>query len=177
VSSVGQGVDPAWLGREIVSSGMAGGAYSECVVVAVDDLIPVPEGPALTDAAALLRDGRTAVSLIEQADFRADEWVLVLVAGGGLGSLLVQLAHNAGTHVIGGADGRRKRELARELGADVVVDYAPPEWARPGLAAANGAGAALLVGRCKVLHHILPSSILIAWLTTGTSTAGQVSSS
>ena len=50
VSSVVEGVDPTWVGREIVASGMSGGAYSECVVVAVDDLIVVPEGLTLTDA-------------------------------------------------------------------------------------------------------------------------------
>jgi NADPH2:quinone reductase len=63
------------------------------------------------------------VSLIDQARLRAAEWVLVLGAGGRLGSLLVQLAHGAGARVIGAARGKQKLNLAEELGADAVVDY------------------------------------------------------
>ncbi len=53
----------------------------------------MPGGLGIAEAAALLHDGRTAVSLIDQARLRAGDQVLVVGAGGGLGSLLVQLAH------------------------------------------------------------------------------------
>lgn len=139
--SVGEGVDADWVGRRVVGSAVQGGGYSERVVVEVGDLIAVPEGLGIAEAAALLHDGRTAVSLIDQADLRAQEWVLVLGAGGGLGSLLVQLAHGAGARVIGVARGKQKLDLAQDLGADVVLDYSQSGWPERALAVTTEAGA------------------------------------
>ncbi|HEX2745122.1 MAG TPA: zinc-binding dehydrogenase [Streptosporangiaceae bacterium] len=140
VASVGEGVDPDWVGRRVVASTAERGGYLERAVVAVDDLIAVPVGLGIAEAAALLHDGRTAVSLIDQADLRAEEWVLILGAGGGLGSLLIQLAHNAGARVIGAARGKEKLNLAQELGADAVVDYSESGWPEQILAVTGGAG-------------------------------------
>jgi NADPH2:quinone reductase len=95
----------------------------------------------MAEAAALLHDGRTAVSLIDQAHLRAGERVLVLGAGGGLGSLLVQLAHGAGARVIAAARGKRKLDLAEQLGANAVVDYSQSGWPEQVLADTGGAGA------------------------------------
>jgi NADPH:quinone reductase len=67
--------------------------------------------------------------------------VLVLGAGGGLRSLLVQLAHRAGARVIGAARGRQKLDLAEQLGADAVVDYSQSGWLEQVLAHTGGAGA------------------------------------
>jgi NADPH2:quinone reductase len=74
------------------------------------------------------------------ADLRAEEWVLALGAGGGLGSLLIQLAHNAGARVIGAARGKEKLNLAQESGADAVVDYSESGWPEQILAVTGGAG-------------------------------------
>jgi NADPH:quinone reductase-like Zn-dependent oxidoreductase len=67
--------------------------------------------------AAAQHDGRTALGLIESIGPRAVEWVLVLGAAGGLGSLLVQLAHRVGARVIAAAPGESKLGLARNPGA------------------------------------------------------------
>jgi NADPH2:quinone reductase len=50
------------------------------------------------------------------------------ILGNGVGSLLVQLARNAGARVVAAAGGRRKLSLAGELGASVAVDYTEPGW-------------------------------------------------
>jgi NADPH:quinone reductase len=141
VRSVGAGVKARWVGRRVAADTAEGGGYLEQAVVGAADLIAVPDGLGMAEAAALLHDGRTAVSLIDQAHLRAGERVLVLGAAGGLGSLLVQLAHGAGAHVIGAARGKRKLDLAEELGADAVVDYSQPGWAEQVLADTGGAGA------------------------------------
>ena len=83
---------------------------------------------ALSDAVALLADGRTAVALTDQAGIRPGETVLVEAAAGGVGSLLVQLAKRAGARVVAAAGGERKLAVARELGAEITVDYRVPSW-------------------------------------------------
>jgi NADPH2:quinone reductase len=74
-------------------------------------------------AVALLADGRTALLLAEAAMIEPGETVLVEAAAGGVGSLLVQRARNAGAHVIAAVGSAGKAAVARDLGADVVVDY------------------------------------------------------
>lgn len=80
------------------------------------------------DAAALLHDGVTALALADLVAVKPGDRVLVTAAGGGLGALLVQLAHAAGGYVVAAARGAVKLERIRELGADAVVDYSEPDW-------------------------------------------------
>jgi len=121
--------DAEWLGRKVVTrTATSRGGYAERAVANVDALIPVPEGLPLQHAAALLDDGSTAIGLIQQAPVKPGEWVLVQAAGGGLGSLLVQLAHAEGGQVIGTARGQAKLDLIRDLGAKAAVDYSQPGW-------------------------------------------------
>ena len=93
-------------------------------------LIAIPDGLATRDAVALLADGRTALALAGRADLRAGETVLVEAAGGGVGTLLVQIARRAGARVVALAGQPRKLALARDLGADVTVDYSHDGWER-----------------------------------------------
>jgi NADPH2:quinone reductase len=126
VISVGEGVDAAWLGQRVVSD--TDGGYATRAVAPEEQLTAVPDGLDLRDAAALLHDGRTALGLADAAELAPGEWVLVLPAAGGLGILLVQVAHAAGARVVGAARGKRKLDLAKEMGAEVVVDYSAPDW-------------------------------------------------
>jgi NADPH2:quinone reductase len=64
--------------------------------------------------------------------------VLVAAAAGGAGSLLVQLARDAGAVVVAAARGERKLALARELGAQVTVDYSLDGWQDRVLDATDG---------------------------------------
>jgi NADPH:quinone reductase len=143
VTSAGEGVDPGWVGRHVIThTGELGGhgGYAEQAVAAAQTLIPVPDGLDLSAAVALLHDGPTALALIEAARIQPGEWVLVTAAGGGLGILLVQLAHAAGARVVAAARGSRKLNLARELGTDAVVDYSEPGWAEQVRRATGGGG-------------------------------------
>ncbi len=128
VASVGDGVDAGWLGRRVVSTTGGQGGYAERVSVPASGLIPVPDAVGIEEATALLADGRTAMGLVEVAAPEPGERVLVLAAAGGVGSLLLQLCRAAGASVIGAAGGERKLAIARELGADEVVDYTQPGW-------------------------------------------------
>ncbi|GAB3400092.1 MDR/zinc-dependent alcohol dehydrogenase-like family protein [Flindersiella endophytica] len=129
VSAVGAGVDPAWAGRAVAAhTGGARGAYASRAVVDADALVDVPSGLELTDAAALLHDGPTALALLDKVGApRQGGWALVLGAAGGMGLVLVQLLAGAGARVVGAARGAEKLAAVRSLGAE-AVDYSAPEW-------------------------------------------------
>jgi len=128
VVAAGAGADRALLGRRVVTTTGGAGGYAERAAVDAGLPVEVPAALALQDAVALLADGRTALSLIEAAAVRPGERVLVEGAAGGVGSLLVQLARNAGARVVAAAGGERKLTLARELGAEAAVDYSREGW-------------------------------------------------
>ncbi|AEH09172.1 MULTISPECIES: zinc-binding dehydrogenase [Protofrankia] len=128
VTAVGADVDKALVGRRVVSATGGSGGYAERAVVDAGGLVEVPDSLGLDSAVALMADGCTAVMLIRMAGLRGGERVLVEAAAGGVGTLLVQLARAAGARVVAAAGGRRKVELARELGAEATVDYREPGW-------------------------------------------------
>ncbi|SDM44231.1 zinc-binding dehydrogenase [Allokutzneria albata] len=128
VIATGKGVDTGWLGRRVLADPGMTGSFAEQAAAPVESLIAVPEALGFADAVALHTDGSTALGLVEGARVQPGEVVLVEAAAGGVGSLLVQLAKSRGARVIGAARGARKLDLARSLGADVVVDYSTVDW-------------------------------------------------
>jgi len=141
VVRAGEGVDPAWAGRRVVVR--TGTGYAEQIVAGEQEIVPVPYGVADETAAALVHDGVTALSMDRLGRPEKGEWVLVSAAAGGAGSLLVQVAADAGARVVAAASSDAKRELARALGAEVAVDYTRPDWTER-VREATGGGAALV---------------------------------
>src|SRR5260370_10360168 len=125
---LGNGTGGTVAGRRGVASLNGTGGYAERVVADAGRLIEVRDELSLRDAVALLADGRTALSLLSRAGLAAGETVLVEAAGGGVGTLLVQLARQAGARVVALAGQPGKLALARDLGADVAVDYRQHDW-------------------------------------------------
>jgi NADPH2:quinone reductase len=91
VGAVGAGVPGEWLGRRVTS--YVTGGYAERAVAAVSALTVVPDGLDLRSAAALVHDGVTANGLLDLTAVGPGDRVLILGASGGMGTLLVQLAH------------------------------------------------------------------------------------
>ncbi|EIV92636.1 zinc-binding dehydrogenase [Frankia sp. QA3] len=143
VTAVGPDVAGDLVETPVVTTTGGTGGYAELAVANVADIIPLPAGLSMRDAAALLADGRTAVMLHRRAAVTPGERVLVLAAGGGLGSLLVQLAVRTGAKVIGAAGGEAKGALVTRLGAVGYVDYGMQGWEREVLAA-TGSGVDLI---------------------------------
>jgi NADPH2:quinone reductase len=127
VAALGEGVDPSWLGRRVVSTTGGTGGYATRVAVPAAGLIPVPDGVSLLDATALLADGRTATGLAEAARLAPGDRVLILAAAGGVGTLLIQLTRLAGAYAIGAASPGKQTVIA-DLGVDEAVDYTSPVW-------------------------------------------------
>jgi NADPH2:quinone reductase len=140
ISGIGESVAPDLLGTRVVAltPDILNG-YADRVTVPADLATPVPDAVDLTSAAALANDGATAMDLFEAAGVRPGQWVLIVGATGGMGALLLQLAREAGARVIAAARGDRKLALARELGAETVVDYSTPNWTDQVRAATGGA--------------------------------------
>ncbi|RYP82591.1 hypothetical protein DL770_005556 [Monosporascus sp. CRB-9-2] len=109
--------------------GASQGAYATRVCAREHDLLPVPEGWSMADAAGLFVTAPTSYgALVLRAGVRSGDWVLVHAAAGGVGLAAVQVAKAFGATVIATAGTDRKREVARAFGADHVVDYRDPGW-------------------------------------------------
>jgi NADPH2:quinone reductase len=140
VDQVGPGVDPAWIGRRVVTHlGIASGGYAELAVREADAVHPIPDGVDARAAVAMIGTGRTAIGILDRAALSGDDVVLVTAAAGGIGELLVQAAHHAGATVIGVAGGPAKADRVGKLTSGVIaVDYHLPDWAEQLRAALAG---------------------------------------
>jgi NADPH2:quinone reductase len=116
-------------------------AHAELVRAQVAGLVEVPAGLNLETVVAVAGDGLTALMLEDLAPSMQGKGVLITASAGGMGLLLIQLAHKAGAHVIAAARGQAKLELSKAQGADVVIDYSLPGWEKSGLEATNNEGA------------------------------------
>ncbi len=103
---------------------MSNGGYAEFVVAPASSLVPIPDGLSDKEAAAVTLSTLTAWhALVSRADVKPGESVLVLAAGSGVGSAAIQIAKLAGAQVIATASTEEKREMAKELGADIAISY------------------------------------------------------
>lgn len=140
VRSVGPDVDESWIGRTVIGHTVGFGAHAEVALAPVEGLVEVPAELNLETAVAVFGDGFTTLLLEQLAPTLQGKEVLITAAAGGMGVLLVQLAHKAGAHVIAAARGQAKLDLVRAQGADVVIDYSVPGWEKLVLEATNNEG-------------------------------------
>jgi NADPH2:quinone reductase len=123
VAAVGEGVTEFAVADRVAWS--AGpGSYAEQVAVEAARVVPVPDGISSELAAAALLQGMTAHYLATSAyPVQPNDEVLVHAAAGGVGLLLTQIVKRRGGHVIGTTSTTDKAQLARDAGADEVIDY------------------------------------------------------
>jgi NADPH2:quinone reductase len=123
VTAAGAQTKAVKVGDRVAWSGVLG-SYAQQVVSLEDHLVPVPETISDEQAAAAMVHGLTAHYLVNDAHkLRAGETALVHAAAGGVGLLLVQMAHALGARVIGTTSSEEKAQLAREAGADEVIVF------------------------------------------------------
>jgi NADPH2:quinone reductase len=123
----------AWTGRL--------GTYAEYAAVPADRVVRIPEGVTFDEAAAAMLQGMTAHYLVHSAyPLKSGETALVHAAAGGVGLLLVQMAHKIGARVIGTAGNAEKAQLAREAGADDVIVYTESDFVAEVKKLTNGEG-------------------------------------
>ncbi|MFJ8658466.1 zinc-binding dehydrogenase [Streptomyces sp. NPDC093795] len=129
VDALGDDADPDWLGRRVVAHlGMNPGGYAELAVTDAARLHALPDHLGEAEAVAMIGTGRTTLGILQFTELGPESVAIVPAAAGGIGTLLVQYAKNAGATVIGLAGGPAKVALVQENGADLAVDYKEPDW-------------------------------------------------
>jgi NADPH2:quinone reductase len=123
IENIGNSVSDLKVGDRVAWASVPG-SYATHVMAPADRLVPVPDGVATEVAAALLLQGMTAHYLTKAIfPLRAGHTALVHAAAGGVGLLLTQLAKRADAQVIGTVSTAAKAALAKEAGADHVINY------------------------------------------------------
>jgi NADPH:quinone reductase len=124
VVAAGQDVTGLSPGRRVLGgAALPDGGFAEYALMDAVRAMPVPDGLDDAEAAAFHVTYQTGwFGLHRRARLAAGETLLVHAAAGGVGSGAVQLGKAAGATVIGVTGGKEKAAIARELGADVVID-------------------------------------------------------
>ena len=146
VSGLGESVDDVGVGDRVMTL-LGTGGYAPYAVAPARNLIPLPDDLGFDEAAAVPLQGLTAYHIIKTSGrLSKGESVLVHAAAGGVGTLAVQMAKLLGAgKVIATASTREKLELARDLGADVLINYTDNDWPERVLEATDGRGADVIL--------------------------------
>ena len=171
VVAVGDGVSEVRVGDRVaygISNGH--GSYAELAAVPERHLVPVPGAVNLQTAAAAILQGMTAHYLTRDTyPVASGDAVLVHAAAGGTGLLLVQMAKMAGARVFGTVSTPEKARIAREAGADAVIDYTACDFAAEAHRLTNGRGVNVVydsVGRStfeKSLDSLAPRGCMVLY--------------
>ncbi len=132
VTQVGPGVRDFTVGDEVYARprDLRIGTFAEYIAIDENDVAHKPVALTLHEAAAVPLVALAAWQiLVEKAQVKPGQKVLVHAGAGGLGSTVIQLAKHLGAHVATTASGATG-DLVRDLGADVVVDYTKQDFSR-----------------------------------------------
>ena len=139
ISAVGPGVTGHHVGERVCAL-LAGGGYAERVVVPAGQLLPVPAGLSLVEAATLPEVACTVWSNVVDRDrLRPGETLLVHGGGSGIGTFAVQLGVALGAKVLVTARAE-KHERLRALGAELTIDYRTDDFVRASREHTGGRG-------------------------------------
>jgi NADPH2:quinone reductase len=128
VSAVGAEVTSLKPGDRVAWAGVLG-SYAEYAAVPADRLVAIPPGVTDQQAAAAMLQGMTAHYLTHDTfPVKKGQTALIHAAAGGVGSLLVQMAHNLGVRVIGTVSTGERAALARQAGVDEIILYSKSDF-------------------------------------------------
>ncbi|GHI06338.1 NADPH:quinone oxidoreductase [Streptomyces cellostaticus] len=145
IAALGSGVSGWSVGDEVCAL-LAGGGYAGKVAVPAGQLLPVPDGVDLKQAAALPEVVCTVWSNVFMvAHLRPGETLLVHGGSSGIGTMAIQLAKAVGAKVAVTAGTKEKLEYCAELGADVLINYREQDFVAEIERATDGAGADVIL--------------------------------
>ena len=123
VEAVGDSVQHLKPGQHVACLSGTGGFGTHAIAPA-NICMPLPEGFPFVDAAAFIMIyGTSHHALLDRAQLKAGETVLILGAAGGVGTAAIQIAKIAGARVIAAASNDEKCALCKSLGADETINY------------------------------------------------------
>src|SRR5262245_30468839 len=128
IRAVGSGVTRVRPGQRVLAS-LEWGGYAERAVSAAERVHPIPDAMPFDHAAAFYVVYQTSyAALVRRAALQPREWLLVHGAAGGVGLAAVQIGKALGARVIATAGAPAKLEVARQSGAEVLIDYTTEDW-------------------------------------------------
>lgn len=128
VRAVGEGVKHYKAGDKVIAF-IGYGAFAEQVIAPANMVMPMPSGMNFDVAAAItLTYGTSHHAVVDRAQLRAGEVMLVLGAAGGVGLAAIEIGKALGAHVIACASNTEKLSVCQEHGADVCIDYSKDNW-------------------------------------------------
>ncbi len=141
VRAVAEGVEGFSVGDRVCASTWTGG-FAERAVVSASSVWPIPPAMSFAEGAALPVVYPTSyAALVFRAGLSEGETLLVHAAAGGVGLAAVQIGRALGARVIATAGGADKLEVAREAGAEVLIDYREEDFVERVQEATGGRGA------------------------------------
>jgi NADPH2:quinone reductase len=129
IVAVGLGVHHYRVGQEVCAL-VAGGGYASYCAAPEPQVLPVPKGLSLIEAAALPETFFTVwTNLFERGALKPGEIVLIHGGSSGIGTTAIQLAKAFGAHIFTTAGSREKCKACEKLGADVAIEYKREDFA------------------------------------------------
>jgi len=145
VSALGSGVT-GWSVGDKVCALLSGGGYAEQVAVPAAQLLPVPDGISLIDAAALPEVACTVWSnVFMTANLQPGQTVLIHGGSSGIGTMAIQLAAALGARIAVTAGTSEKLEACRALGAEILINYREQDFVEVLADATQGLGADVIL--------------------------------
>jgi putative PIG3 family NAD(P)H quinone oxidoreductase len=162
VAALGEGVGGWAVGDEVCAL-LTGGGYAQMVAVPAGQLLPLPGGVSLADAAGLPEVACTVYSNVFQSvALEPEETLLVHGGAGGIGTMAIQLAREQGARVVCTAGTQEKLDRCRELGADLAVNYNTEDFVEAvhDFTAGNGADVILdIIGAAYLARNVAALAI------------------
>jgi putative PIG3 family NAD(P)H quinone oxidoreductase len=144
IVELGEGVT-GWAVGDAVCALLAGGGYAERAAVPTTQLLPVPAGVRLAEAAALPEAVCTVwTAMRELPEPEPGDLALVHGGSGGIGTMAIQMLRARGYRVAVTASSR-SHELCRSLGAEIAIDYRNEDFVDVILGATDGRGATVIL--------------------------------
>jgi len=145
ITTVGRDVTDLHVGQQVCAL-LAGGGYAQYVAVPAGQVMPIPAGVTLPDAAALPEAACTVWSnLVMTAHLRGSDVILIHGGASGIGTHAIQVARALGATVAATAGSTAKLELCTDLGADIVISHRAEDFVERVRAATGGIGADVIL--------------------------------
>lgn len=145
ISDLGDDVT-GWSVGDQVCALLSGGGYAEQVAVPASQLLPVPDGVSLVDAAALPEVVSTVWSnVFMTANLQPGQTLLIHGGASGIGTMAIQLGRAVGARIAVTAGTAEKLAACRDLGAEILINYREQDFVQALASSTHGAGADVIL--------------------------------